>query len=180
MELQIWISWVKWSQHMRFKNDLICGFCPLAMPLAASQLISIDLFSSGQQNGFDLASPCNGLFTFVGRLWMNCLTFHSCWSGVPVWFQFNKTGSILSIDFSLSSKLMLYSFHPANQRECTWIILLWVTHLQQGCKERCGSLVNWWALPEIQCTPPCAYLFLKEPFDVRQFFLRRDFPTALT
>ena len=46
-----------WSEHTRFNIDLICGFCPLAMPSAASQLISLDLFSSGQRNGFDLASP---------------------------------------------------------------------------------------------------------------------------
>ena len=48
-------------------DGLICGFCPLAMPSAASQLISLDLFSNGQRDGFDLASPCNGFLCFVGR-----------------------------------------------------------------------------------------------------------------
>jgi len=35
------------------------------MPLAASQLISFDLFLSGQRNGFDLASSCCGFFTLL-------------------------------------------------------------------------------------------------------------------
>jgi hypothetical protein len=33
------------------------------MPSAASQLISLDLFSGGQWNGFDLASSCYRSFT---------------------------------------------------------------------------------------------------------------------
>ena len=33
------------------------------MPSAASQLISLDLFLSGQRNGVDLASPCDVFFT---------------------------------------------------------------------------------------------------------------------
>ena len=35
------------------------------MPSAASQLISLDLFSSGQRNGFDLASSCYGSFSLL-------------------------------------------------------------------------------------------------------------------
>ena len=69
-----------------------------------------------------------------------CLTFRSCWSGVPAGFRVKKTGSILSIDFSLSLKLMLYSFQPANQSECRRIILHWATHLQQGCTEKAWKL----------------------------------------
>jgi len=46
-------------------HGLICGFCPIAMPSAASQLISLDLFSSGRRNSFDLASSCFGFFTLL-------------------------------------------------------------------------------------------------------------------
>ena len=46
----------KWPQTTKPDDGVICGFCPLATPSAASQLISLDLFSSGQRNGFDLAS----------------------------------------------------------------------------------------------------------------------------
>ena len=46
----------KWLLTTKPDDGVICGFCPLAMPSAASQLISLDLFSSGQRNGFDLAS----------------------------------------------------------------------------------------------------------------------------
>ena len=82
----------KWSERTRFNNDLICGFCPLAMPSAASRLISLDLFLSGQRNGIDLASPCNGFFTLlVGfelldlsllLFWSSCGFFDSIKPGV--------------------------------------------------------------------------------------------------
>ena len=127
------------SPCTRFKNDLICGFCPLAMPSAASQLISLDLFSSGQRNGFDLASPCNGFFCFVGRFWIAWPFALVVLEFLRV-FRFNKTGSILSIDFSFPLKLMLCSFQPANQSECGQIILLWEAHLQQGCREKAWKI----------------------------------------
>ena len=50
---------------MKPDDGMICGFCPLAMPSAASQLISLDLFSSGQRNGFDLASSCYLSFSLL-------------------------------------------------------------------------------------------------------------------
>ena len=46
----------KWPLTTKPDDGVIFGFCLLAMPSAASQLISLDLFSSGQRNGFDLAS----------------------------------------------------------------------------------------------------------------------------
>ena len=56
--LKIHELYEKWPLASKDDYGLICGFCPLAMPSAASQLISLDLFSSGQRNGFDLASSC--------------------------------------------------------------------------------------------------------------------------
>ena len=75
----------KWPQTTKPDDGVICGFCPLAMPSAASQLISFDLFSSGLRNGFDLASSCYGSFSLL--VGMICLTFCSCYAGVPVGFQ---------------------------------------------------------------------------------------------
>ena len=55
------------------------------MPSAASQLISLDLFSGGQRNDFDLASPCNGFFALL--VGFELIDLRSCCSGVPAGFS---------------------------------------------------------------------------------------------
>ena len=69
------------------------------MPSAASQLISLDLFSSGQRNGIDLASSCLGSFSLLVCYDMLDL---SALAMLEFLWDFNsKTGSILLIDFPL-------------------------------------------------------------------------------
>ena len=65
------------------------------MPSAASQLISLDLFSSGQRNGFDLASSCYGSFSLlVGYDMLD----HSALAMLEFLWDFNsKPGGILLI-----------------------------------------------------------------------------------
>ena len=111
-----------WSQHTRFKNDLICGFCPLTMPLAAFQLISFDLFSSGQQNCFDLASPCNGFFTLLVSY--ECIA----WPFTLVGGHFQKSSAFLD---PCSSSYAYYLF--------TFFYCV-----------RCNAgYLRWWALVEL-------------------------------
>ena len=123
--LQVFIQVGKWPLTTKPDDGVICGFCPLTMPSAASQLISLDLFSSGQRNGFDLASFCYGSFSLL--VGFDLLDLSALAMLEFLWDFNSKTGSILLIDFPLPKKLTLCSFQPANQRECRWIILLWAT-----------------------------------------------------
>ena len=68
-------------------DGVICGFCPLAMPSAASHLISLDLFSSGQRNGFDLASSCFGSVSLLVSYDLLDLSLLLCWSSCGVSIQ---------------------------------------------------------------------------------------------
>ena len=54
---------------------------------AASQLISLDLFSSGQRNGIDLASPCNGFFALLVGYELLDLSLLLVWSFCEVSIQ---------------------------------------------------------------------------------------------
>ena len=83
-----------------YDDGVICGFCPLAMPSAASQLISLDLFSSGQRNGFDLVSSCCCSFSLlVGYESYDLLDLSLllCWSSCGVSIQ--KPGVFFSLIF---------------------------------------------------------------------------------
>ena len=80
---------------MEHVDGAICGFCPLAMPSAASQLISLDLFSSGQRNGFDLASSCYGSFALLAGYDLLELSLLLCWSSCGV--SIKKPGVLFSL-----------------------------------------------------------------------------------
>jgi len=69
------------------------------MPSAASQLISLDLFSSGQRNGFDLASSCYGSFSLL--VGYDLLDLSALAMLEFLWDFNSKPGSILLIDFPL-------------------------------------------------------------------------------
>ena len=71
------------------------------MPVAASQLISLDLFSSGQRNGFDLVSSCYGSFSLLvgyDMLDLSALAMLEFLWGFQIIII---NGSILLIDFPL-------------------------------------------------------------------------------
>ena len=91
----------KWPLTTKPDDDVICGFCPLAMPSAASQLISLDIFSSGQRNGFDLASQasCYGFFSLL--VGYELLDLSALAMLEFLWVFNSKTGSIFLIYFQL-------------------------------------------------------------------------------
>ena len=69
------------------------------MPSAASQLISLDLFSSGQRNGFDLPPSCYGFFALLVSY--DLLDLSALAMLEFLWGFNSKTGSILLTDFPL-------------------------------------------------------------------------------
>ena len=103
------------------------------MPSAASQLISLDLFSSGQRNGFDLASSCYGSFSLLVSYDLLDLSLLLCWSSCGVSIQ--KPGVFFSL---ISHYLRNLRFVPSSLRTKANAdgSLSSGQRQQQGCREK--------------------------------------------
>ena len=140
------ISESKWPLASKDDYGLICGFCPLAMPSAASQLISLNLFSSGQRNGFDLASSCYGSFSLLVGYDLLCLSLSLCWSSWGVSIQ--KPGVFFSL---ISHYLRNLCFVPPSLRtkgNADGSFCSGQLESSKDAEKRSGGLVIAWAHPE--------------------------------
>ena len=81
----------KWPFTSKDDYGMICGFCPLAMPSAASQLIiGFHLIYFLVSSGMALIWPLPVTVSLLCWSVMICSTFRSCYAGVPVGFQFKN------------------------------------------------------------------------------------------
>ena len=126
---------------MKPDDDVNCGLCPLAMPSAASQLISLDLFSSWQRNGFDLASSCYGSFSLLVGYDLLDLSLLLCWSSCGVFFSMisHYLRNLCFVPPSLLTKGNADGSFCSGQLESS-----------KDAEKRSGGLVNAWSHPDIQ------------------------------
>ena len=136
------------------------------MPSAASQLISLDLFSSGQRNGFDLASFCHGSFSLLVGYDLLCLSLSLCWSSCGV---SQKPGVFFSL---ISQYLRNLRFVPSSLRtkgNADGSFCSGQLESSKDAEKRSGGLVIAWTHPEYSAF--LCLVLLPQLFPYRHFLL---------
>ena len=118
------------------------------MPSAASQLISLDLFSSGQRNGFDLASSCYGSFSLLDGYDMLDL---SALAMLEFLWDFNSTREYSSHLFPITLETYALFLPACEPKRMQMDHLALGNDSSKDAEKRSGGLVNAWAHPDIQC-----------------------------